>query len=151
MQCVDVEDDPFVNAEASRQQGIASMIATPLFLGGEPIGVCKVWSSDKRAFEEGDVHALRLVAGAYAVSTSSASLTVSAGKQGKEGSRALSRIQNMIHKTRDQADLLNLTYDAIILRDMDSRILFWNRGAAETYGWSESQANGRISHDLLKK
>lgn len=49
-----------------------------------------------------------------------------------------------------QATLLHLAHDAIVVRDPISRILSWNRGAEELYGWSEQEALGRISHTLLK-
>jgi PAS domain S-box-containing protein len=50
---------------------------------------------------------------------------------------------------RKQAALLNLAHDAIIVRDLDSRVVFWNRGAQQLYGWSASEACGRVTHDLL--
>lgn len=50
---------------------------------------------------------------------------------------------------RQQAALLDLAHDAIFVRDMQSRILFWNRGAEVMYGWSRQEASGRSSHDLL--
>ncbi|MGB9980211.1 PAS domain S-box protein [Methanobacterium sp.] len=51
---------------------------------------------------------------------------------------------------KKQADLLNLTNDAIIVRDMDDKITFWNRGAEERYGWHEREVLGKVTHDLLK-
>jgi len=51
---------------------------------------------------------------------------------------------------RKQAALLSLAHDAIIVRDHDSRITFWNRGAEETYGWSAAEALGRVTHRLLQ-
>ena len=33
---------------------------------------------------------------------------------------------------------------------MDSTILFWNRGAQETYGWSAAEACGHVTHAFLK-
>ena len=49
-----------------------------------------------------------------------------------------------------QAELLNLTHDAIIARDLDHRVFFWNRGAEERYGWSTNEVKGKITHDLLQ-
>jgi two-component system, LuxR family, sensor kinase FixL len=51
---------------------------------------------------------------------------------------------------RQQAALLGLAHDAIIVRDLESRIQFWNRGAEETYGWASSEVIGRVTHDLLQ-
>jgi PAS domain S-box-containing protein len=48
-----------------------------------------------------------------------------------------------------QNTLINLAHDAILVRDPISRVLSWNHGAEELYGWSEKEALGRISHTLL--
>jgi PAS domain S-box-containing protein len=53
-------------------------------------------------------------------------------------------------KLREQAALLDLAPDAIVVRDMQSRILFWNRGAETIYGWSGEEALGKDSTELLK-
>ncbi len=52
-------------------------------------------------------------------------------------------------KLREQAALLDLARDAIIVRGLDSRILFWSRGASDTYGFSAEEAVGRVAHELL--
>jgi len=49
-----------------------------------------------------------------------------------------------------KAGLLDLTHDAIIVRGMDDVITYWNRGAAELYGWSTKAAVGKIIHQLLQ-
>jgi PAS domain S-box-containing protein len=51
---------------------------------------------------------------------------------------------------REQANLLNLTHDAIFVRDINGVITYWNRGAKELYGWSAEQAEGKIARELLK-
>src|SRR5947208_16556547 len=51
---------------------------------------------------------------------------------------------------REQANLLNLTHDAIVVRDMKGTVRYWNRGAQELYGWSAEQAVGKVLHELLK-
>jgi len=50
----------------------------------------------------------------------------------------------------EQAALLDLAHDAIVVRDMQNRILFWNRGAEVVYGWTAKEAVGTHSLDLLK-
>ena len=50
----------------------------------------------------------------------------------------------------EQAALLDLAHDAITVRDMENRILFWNRGAEKMYGWPATVAVGSLSLDLLK-
>src|SRR5262245_4759309 len=51
---------------------------------------------------------------------------------------------------REQADLLDLTHDTVFVRDMRDVITYWNRGAAERYGWQKEAAVGQVSHDLLR-
>jgi PAS domain S-box-containing protein len=54
-----------------------------------------------------------------------------------------------IEDLRKQTALLHLAHDAILVRDVDGVILFWNRGAQETYGWSAAEACGNVSHQIL--
>lgn len=52
-------------------------------------------------------------------------------------------------KIREQAALLDIASDAIIVRDMDGKILFWNKGAEFIYGWSAAEAIGKSVEELL--
>ncbi|MFA5955883.1 nitrogen regulation protein NR(II) [Hyphomicrobium sp.] len=54
------------------------------------------------------------------------------------------------HDLRDQAALLDLTHDAIYVRNIDDVIVYWNVGAEELYGWKSEEAVGRSVLDLLK-
>lgn len=40
--------------------------------------------------------------------------------------------------------------DSVMLRSMEGRIKFWNRGAEELYGWRKHDAVGKVSHELLR-
>src|SRR6202008_2631089 len=51
---------------------------------------------------------------------------------------------------REQANLLNLTNDAIFVRDGNLIITYWNRGAEKLYGWTRQEAEGQISSELLQ-
>ncbi|MDB5464787.1 MAG: hypothetical protein JWP23_3176 [Phenylobacterium sp.] len=53
-------------------------------------------------------------------------------------------------RLRDQASLLDLTHDTIFVRGMDDVITYWNRGAAELYGWPAEDAVGKVSHQLMQ-
>ena len=50
---------------------------------------------------------------------------------------------------REKANLLDLSHDTIMMRDLRGKILFWNKGAEEMYGYSKEQALGSIAHNLL--
>lgn len=50
----------------------------------------------------------------------------------------------------EQARLLDLSNDAIIVRDNQDRIVYWNRGAEEMYRFSAKEAVGKVTHDLLQ-
>lgn len=52
-------------------------------------------------------------------------------------------------KIRKQASLLNLAHDAIIVRDLDDRVEFWNRGAEQLYGYSPRETIGRRITEIL--
>ena len=52
-------------------------------------------------------------------------------------------------RIRHQASLLDKAQDAILVRDLDHRIIFWNKSAERLYGWSQLQALGQSIETLL--
>ena len=50
----------------------------------------------------------------------------------------------------EQARLLDLSSDAILVRDGQDRVLEWNRAAEKMYGFAREEALGKISHELLR-
>ena len=51
---------------------------------------------------------------------------------------------------RKQAQLLDLAHDTIMVRDMNSMIIFWNNGAQKMYGWTKEEVLGKNSSTLLQ-
>ena len=58
--------------------------------------------------------------------------------------RAVSELERLDadSRIRRQASLLDQARDAIIVRGIDHRILYWNKGAENLYGWSADEAMG---------
>jgi PAS domain S-box-containing protein len=54
-------------------------------------------------------------------------------------------------KIRFQAALLDITTDAILVRDLQDQILFWNQGASRLYGWQAEEAFGKKAQPLLNE
>jgi PAS domain S-box-containing protein len=52
-------------------------------------------------------------------------------------------------KIREQAALLDVTTDAICVRDLNNEIVFWNKGAETLYGWKATEAWGKNANELL--
>ena len=53
------------------------------------------------------------------------------------------------NELRNQTLLLDGARDAIMLRDLDGRISFWNEGARRLYGWTRDEAVGRLLSELI--
>jgi two-component system, cell cycle sensor histidine kinase and response regulator CckA len=53
-------------------------------------------------------------------------------------------------KIREQAALLDIASDAIFVRDLDHRIVYWNQGAERLYGWMATEALGQKVNELLR-
>ena len=49
----------------------------------------------------------------------------------------------------EQAALLDKAQEAILVRDLEGKVLFWNKGAERMYGWSREEAIGRKIADFL--
>src|SRR6202162_6721077 len=52
-------------------------------------------------------------------------------------------------RLRQQERLLDLAHDAIMVRDMEDRVEFWNHGAEDLYGWSAAEVQGRKAATFL--
>jgi PAS domain S-box-containing protein len=63
--------------------------------------------------------------------------------------RDISARKQAEEELKKQANLLDLAHDAILVRDLGDRVIFWNRGAQRMYGWSADEVAGRVTHELL--
>lgn len=52
---------------------------------------------------------------------------------------------------REQAALLDVTHEAIQVKNLDGSIVLWNKGAERTYGWASKEVVGRMAAGWLYK
>ncbi len=52
-------------------------------------------------------------------------------------------------QVREQAALLDIAHEAIQVQDLEGKIIFWNKGAERTYGWTAAEVLSRTSVELL--
>ncbi|MCL5096082.1 MAG: response regulator [Candidatus Omnitrophica bacterium] len=63
----------------------------------------------------------------------------------------VTEIKESMEKIRDQAALLDLTQDAIVVADFQGRLSYWNKGAEKIYGWAETEVIGCLAlHQLYQ-
>jgi PAS domain S-box-containing protein len=52
-------------------------------------------------------------------------------------------------RLREQAALMDIAYEGIQVKDLDGRVVYWNKGAERIYGWTAAEIIGRVSTDIL--
>ena len=63
--------------------------------------------------------------------------------------RDITELKKAEEATARQAELIDLSPDAIIVRKLDGTITFWSKGAEKLYGWRKDEAVGQVIHTLL--
>lgn len=64
--------------------------------------------------------------------------------------RDITRRKRNEEALRNQAALIDLSPDGILVRKTDGTITFWSKGAENLYGWTKDEAIGQCTHSLLK-
>ena len=59
------------------------------------------------------------------------------------------RVADRTEELRQRAELLDLATEAILVRDLQGKIQFWNNGAETLYGWSREEVLGQDMHTML--
>lgn len=103
--------------------------------------------------EEVAIEALKIGATDYVLKTRLPRLApavLRAARERAERRQAEAARKRAEETLREQAKLLDLTHDAIFVRDMDGIITYWNRGAEALYGWTAAETLGQKAPELLK-
>jgi PAS domain S-box-containing protein len=127
--CTDVETDPFFTPllDMLRRRGYRGMICLPLRDDTRAFGILALYSARPLEIGAKEMNLLMELANNLAF--------------GVMHLRA-------IGETEEQAALLDAASDAIILRSIENRILFWNKGAERLYGWRSAEVVGDDSRQI---
>jgi PAS domain S-box-containing protein len=128
--CNDLSMDPRMEPwrEAALRQGVGSIAAFPLSCNATIIGALVLFAAEPQYFQDDELRLMEAVAGSI-----SFALEALRGEQ----------------KLREQAALLDKAQDAIIVRDLQHHITYWNRSAERLYGWTAEEAVGRSIKELI--
>lgn len=62
-------------------------------------------------------------------------------------------IRGIIRQTQTEKELSRyidiVEHTHVVIRNMDNKIIFWNKGMEELYGWKKHEAIGKITHQLF--
>ncbi len=121
---------------------------------GKTFGVLSIYSTEPNVFTQDEIRLLEELAGDLAFGINVLRTRVERKRAEEELRRSYDelelRVQERTEELRRQAELLDLSHEAILVKDLNNRIVFWSRGAEETYGWSKTEALGNVAHNFLK-
>lgn len=111
-------------------RGIISGLSVSIQSQNRIFGVLLAHTTKKRTFTNDDIHFLEAIANVIAT--------------------ASDRLQAET-QLREQAALLDVSTDAIIVCNLENQIIFWNKGAEHLYGFSASEAISQKPNQILYK
>ena len=136
--CRSMNVDP--NFEPWREQAVkrkytASLVLPLSSFEGKTFGALNIYSHEPDPFSEEEIKLLTELANDFAYG-------IEIMKLRKERELA-------VESLRKQAELIDLSPDAIIVKKPDDIITFWSKGAEKLYGWTKEEAIGKQTHLLF--
>ena len=150
----DILNVPDSHTELVRSYGIQAYACHPLIAGGRVLGTLSFGTRTRSHFSPQDLALMKTVVDQVATAMDRKRLLRELNKSREElENRVRERTGELLMANlalQEQASLLDLAHDAIIVRDSRDRIVYWNRGAESTYGWPRDEALGKVVYDFLQ-
>ena len=121
-------DAGFYWQTAALQRGYRSSIALPLRDANHSLGVLCLYRGDVESFHDDEIQLLQELAD---------NLTFGIASLRSQEAARLAGVQLC-----EQASLLDHAQDAIMVRNLDQTLRFWNKGAERLYGWRADEVLG---------
>lgn len=124
------------------ERGFRSAICLPLRDGPRSFGVLCLYSGEAQNFSADEIKLLQELADnlAFGIVSQRARL---------ERQRSQEAERQAVIKVREQASLLDRAQDAIMVRNLDRTIRFWNKGAERLYGWTAAEVLGKSMEESM--
>jgi PAS domain S-box-containing protein len=135
-------DNHFHWHEAALARGYRGAVCLPLRDGSRSFGVLCLYSGEAQHFTAGEIRLLQELADNLAFGIVSLRARL-------ERRRSQEAARQAAAKLREQASLLDRAQDAIMVRNLDRTIRFWNKGAERLYGWTAEEVLGKTMEDLM--
>ncbi len=115
--------------EIPGQDPFAAVLCSPMHSGGRPSGAVAVYTRQKHEWTAVQFRLIEWLTGQCVNILETV------------------RLQDNLKR---QADLIDLSPDAIVVRRMDGTITLWSHGAEALYGWTKAEARGQEMATLLR-
>jgi len=135
-------DQSFKWKAAALQRGYRSALFLPLRDGPHTFGVLGLYAGEVQHFSSEEVKLLQELTDNLAFGIISLRARVER-QRGQEAARAAAA------KVREQASLLDRAQDAIMVRNLDRTLRYWNKGAEQLYGWTAEEVLGKTMDGLM--
>lgn len=133
----DIEHDQRMSAwsREALNHGYRSVVSFPLKVDETPIGTFNLYSDEPAYFNEEELRILDEMARDISFSL----------KVMKDDELRMQQEEQL----KQQASLLDLSPDAILVQDLDGHILYWNKGAEKMFGWTKEEVRMKSVKELL--
>ena len=135
-------DHQFRGQEAALERGYRSAIFLPLRDGPRSFGVLGLYTGQVQHFASEEISLLQELADNLAFGIGS--LRARQARRRSEEAARQAAVQ-----LREQASLLDRAQDAIMVRNLDLTLRFWNQGAQRLYGWSAEEVLGKTMAEYM--
>jgi PAS domain S-box-containing protein len=135
------ENHFYWHADAMKR-GYRSAVCLPLREGARSFGVLCLYSAEAQHFTPEEIKLLQELADNLAFGIVSL-------RERLERQRSQEAARQAAVKLREQASLLDRAQDAIMVRNLDRTIRFWNKSAERLYGWTAEEVLGKSMEEFM--
>ncbi|MGV8805154.1 MAG: PAS domain S-box protein [Polaromonas sp.] len=129
--------------QAALERGYLSVLALPLHNPQQrSIGVLCLYAGQAQAFAPEEIQLLQELADNLA-------LGIGSLRAQQEQRRSQEAMRQAAARLREQASLIDLAQDAIVVSNLDRTLRFWNKGAERLYGWPAEAVLGRPMDEVM--